>query len=1096
MTTVPNTNPPAEPQILLITADQVMRALAVSALRSSGFRVRTVSMANEALHEASNARPDVVLLDLLVDDADALSFRQSLRALPRCQSTPVFVMSDLFDPGLIATVYSDSFSEFLPKPINWMVLPHRLRQAVVVGRSVAELSQYQEFLEQAKDAARSASTQALKLRNFDELTGLPNRSTFTEIVALAVSQIRDRQGEIAVLFIDIDGFKHLNGSLGRESGDALLRAIAGRLRTILEQRLSSGEDSSSGLRGSLARIHADEFAILLDRMGEGEEVERIAEEVLSAVMAPYNVTGRDVFVSASLGIAVASGNEGESVLQCAETAMRHAKRSGGKSICVYTDSMKDEVVERLELQERLRRAIQNDEFRLHYQPLVESHSGRIAGVEGLLRWTDPERGPISPTVFVPIAEEAGLVVSLGDWVLKEALSQLAKWTDKGLPPIRMAVNIARAQLEDANFVEKVQAVVQKSGIRPERLELELSERGVFRDDPVTLEKLRRLQKLGVTLAIDDFGTGQTTLAYLQNFPLSVLKIDRSFVTRLEDDPATEAIIRAMVAMSHELDLRVVGEGVETDRQAAMLCRLHCDELQGFLFHKPLPPDEIETQLKAQTQEPVSLERQAQVRKVTRSMTTGHEDVPFPQVEALGIEASHDDLFRLAHLDFLTDLSNRYSFERTLESTLARAQRFGHKVALVLFDLDQFKEINDTYGHSTGDELLATLARRMKRTIRQVDSLARLGGDEFALIHSEFQSLDGVATLAQRLGELLAQPVRLGAREVSVTASAGIAVYPPGDPNPQTFYRQADLALYKAKEEGGACFHFHAREMDRQVQLKLQLAKDLRRAIERGELHLVFQPQFSLASHSIVAVEALVRWQHPKRGLIPPGTFIPVAEDTGEILVIGEWILRQACAQAKAWQTMLGAKIPVSVNLSYIQFRRQDFPRQVERILTDTGLEPEYLELELNQRVLLRLENDLEKLTRELSAVGVALTVDDFGTSPFSIEDLSHLPFSKLKVDGRLIHASTDGETCPPLVRAVIALGKKLNLGIVAEALETQGQLAVLKEEGCDFGQGNYFTKPLTASALGTHLALVGMPAPGSGDTDVLTFPGKQKPRQG
>ncbi|MCP4204985.1 MAG: EAL domain-containing protein [bacterium] len=1070
----------AEPKILLITADQVLQALAVPALSDSGFRVFATSRGTTAAQDAATSPPDAVLLDLLVEDADAVSLRSELRKLPNCHATPIFVMSDLFDPGLITSVYKDPFSEFLPKPINWLVLPHRLRQAVVVGRSVAELHEYQQSLEQAQDAARSASTEALKLRNFDQLTGLPNRATFTEIVALAVAQTHNRSGEMAVLFIDIDSFKEFNDSLGRDSGDLLLRAIAGRLRSALQQKIGQPDEYGSGIQGALARIHADEFAILLDQVGDRSQVRRLADDLLAAVMAPYSVIGRDVFVSASVGMAFASRGEGEAVLQCAETAMRHAKRAGGKTVRLYTDSMKDEVLERLELQERLRRAIDNNELRLHYQPIIDIPTGQIVGLEGLVRWTDAQRGPISPATFIPIAEEAGLVVAIGDWVIAEACRQLAAWVGRGLPPLRMAVNVARAQIEEALCVEKMETILRETGIEPEYLELELSERGVFRNDPLTLEKLRRLEALGLTLAIDDFGTGQTTLAYLQSFPLDVLKIDQSFVSRIGEDPATEAIIRAIIAMSHELELRVVGEGVETKAQAETLRTLQCDELQGFLYYHPLPPREIEPLLRAQADA-------AAQRPAEDVPSSDGTEGPFSTAPSALAAATEEEIFRMAHVDFLTDLLNRYSFERALETTLARAQRFGHQVALLVLDLDQFKEVNDSHGHSAGDELLSTLARRLKAMVRQVDSLARLGGDEFALIHSEFKTLDGVATLAQRLGDEIAKPVSLGSRTVRVTASIGIAVYPPGDSSPKNFYRQADLALYKAKGEGGNCFHFHANEMDRQVQLKLQLGRDLEKAIDRDEMHLVYQPQFSLTNRMIVAVEALVRWSHPKRGLVPPSSFIPIAEDNGEIIRIGEWVLRQACTEARSWMETSGVEIPVSVNLSYVQFRLREFPKAVERVLRETQLPPRLLEFELNQRMLLRFENDLERLTRGLDSLGVGLCVDDFGTSPFSIEDLTHLPFSKLKVDGRHIQASDEDDGCPPLVKAVIALGKKLNLGIVAEAVETQAQLAALRDERCDFGQGHLFSRPMTSAQLSARLAADGA-AQSEVEADVLPFP--------
>ncbi len=1100
---------PGEASILLITADLKTRALAEPALLDAGFQVLTTANAGESLELAEQISPDVILLDLLVNDTDALSLRQTLRRLPPCQSTPVFVLSDLVDRGLVAQVYKDPFSEFLPKPVNWLVLPHRLRQAVVVGRSVAALREYQRSLEQAQDAARSASTEALKLRSFDQLTGLPNRATFTEIVALAVAQMRNRRGEIAVLFIDIDSFRELNDSLGREGGDVLLRAIAGRLQSTLEQQISRPDEVGSGARGSLARIQADEFAILLDQIEDVAHAVRLGEEILAALTAPYGIGGRDVFVSASMGIAVTSDAEGEAVLQCAETAMRHAKRDGAHSMRVYTDEMRSEVEEKIALQERLRLAIDNNELRLHYQPIVDSRTRRIKAVEGLVRWTDAQRGPVPPDVFIPIAEESGLITRIGDWVLREGCRQLAEWRDAGISGLRLALNIARPQLEEAAFVDKVQAALASSAIEPASLELELSERGVLRDDPATLDKLARLEELGVSLAIDDFGTGQTTLAYLQRFPLRVLKIDRSFVSRVATDPATEAITRAIIAMAHELQLRVVGEGVETEAQESILRKQQCDELQGFLFHRPVRARELQVLIndrapEAETQkerpEEIGLEVEPEpaTETVLGPSSSPHSLVPaarhdpdsepFPTAEILAIgPEAEDELFRMAHVDFLTDLLNRYSFERSLEATLARAQRFGHRVALLLFDLDQFKAINDTFGHAAGDELLKVIAARLKRKVRKVDALARLGGDEFALVHSEFRALDGLGTLAQRLGEEISKPIRLGSSEVRITASIGIAVFPPGDADPGRFYRQADLALYKAKEEGGNRFHFHASEMDRQVQIKLQLGRDLHGATERDELHLVFQPQFALATRAISAVEALVRWNHPSRGMVPPGTFIPIAEDNGEIIPIGEWVLRNACAEAGSWHREIGLEIPVSVNLSYVQFRLQEFPNSVRRILEETQLPAHLLELELNQRMLLRLESDLERLVRGLESLGVSLCIDDFGTGPFSMEDLSHLPFRKLKVDGRFVRIPDEDGKCPPLVSAIIALGKKLNLGVVAEGVETQAQLRALQDEQCDFAQGHLFTRPMSAPEMHARLLGVGL-ARRTSRADILPFP--------
>lgn len=1036
------------------------------AMQRCGLEVQGASSAEEMEAALEASRFDAAMLDLLVGDADALRLRTVLRASPHGQEIPVFVMSDFVDHGLLLQVFRDEASDFLVKPINWMVVPHRIRQVLANTHTVRQLHREQVSLQEAIQTAQSASTEALRLRNYDTLTGLPNRTMFTEMLTLAATQTRHRGGEVAVLCLDLDSFREVNDTLGRRGGDETLRAVAGRLQHFLADFSRRTGADFAGLSSPVARLHGDEFAALLGGVEGPEAAEKTARELAARLHEPFMVLGREVFLSVSIGIAMSSDDHGDTLLQCAEIAMRHAKGDKHGPCCFYRDFMRNQVVEKLELQRGLRRALGNGELRLFYQPMVNARSGWIESVEGLLRWQHPERGAIPPGQFIPVAEESGLMVPIGDWVISHGCHQLKDWIDQGLPSIRMALNVAHRQLEQESFVSQVEKTLRETGLDPGLLELELSERGVLRDDAATVAKLKRLDELGVALAIDDFGTGQTTLDYLRKFPLKVLKIDRSFVKSIASDPATAAITGAMVAMSHSLHLKVVGEGVESRDQAAILADQSCDLFQGFLYHEPMPAGELATLLRTEARKRTAAEKSQRAAKASGPMDDAEA---VTAAEGVLPREAEEKLVRMAHLDYLTGVLNRYSLERRLDTALARAERFGHNLALIVFDLDDFKEVNDNYGHDAGDEVLRTVAERINREVRRVDAFARLGGDEFALVHSGFERLDGVAKWVGRMGARISQPVRHEGRELSVTASFGIAVYPPGANDPRRLYKQADLALYQAKKSGGDTFRFHVKKMDDQVQERLTLSREVQGALQRDELFLEYQPQLTLDTRRLVGIEALLRWRHPERGLIPPAEFVPVAESSGDMVRIGEWVLRTACRQARTWVEEHGRDLNLCVNLSWVQSRVPGFPQLLERILAEVGLDPGRLELELDQMLIARAGPELDRLLVALTEIGVRLSLDDFGSAEISLDRLVELPFDKVKVDQRFVQSIDSSNGCPPPVAALIALAKKLGMEVVAEGVETLGQLEALIAEGCDYGQGHVFTRPLSVAALSTAL---------------------------
>jgi diguanylate cyclase (GGDEF)-like protein/PAS domain S-box-containing protein len=420
---------------------------------------------------------------------------------------------------------------------------------------------------------------------------------------------------------------------------------------------------------------------------------------------------------------------------------------------------------------------------------------------------------------------------------------------------------------------------------------------------------------------------------------------------------------------------------------------------------------------------------------------------------------------MAQHDFLTDLPNRYAFGEQLESEFDRVGRAGGTVAAMILDLDHFKDINDSYGHAVGDGLLVAVARRLRGRLRKSVCLARFGGDEFGIIPTGLDGFDTASDLAQDLLEAFREPFALRGQEIYVSASIGIAIYPPGPTDAKSLIKRADMALYRAKADGRDSFRFYEQEMDREVRRRMWMGQELRGALERDELFLVYQPQLSIETGEVTGVEALLRWQHSARGLVPTESFIAAAEASGLIVPIGEWVLREACAQAQSWRTRQGLPLRVGVNLSPVQFRDSHLVDTVEEALAESGLPPELLELELTESILMQAGQPVEAAIERLKKLGVRFALDDFGRGYSSLEYVRRFRLDRLKIDRSFVQGIADGAPDPVIVSLVTVLGQKLGLEVIAEGVETKAQLDFLSAEGCKQVQGFYFSRPLPAEEI-------------------------------
>jgi len=427
------------------------------------------------------------------------------------------------------------------------------------------------------------------------------------------------------------------------------------------------------------------------------------------------------------------------------------------------------------------------------------------------------------------------------------------------------------------------------------------------------------------------------------------------------------------------------------------------------------------------------------------------------------------LFYMAHHDALTDLPNRTLLRSRLNRSIARARRGDSSFALHLIDLDGFKAINDVLGHSAGDRFLNVIAERLRAVIGERDTVARLGGDEFAILQNRVAGAQDAADLAVQVIEIVGEPQTIGGERLLCTASIGVTLHPTDGAEADQLLKNADLAMYRAKSEGGNTYRFYASDMNTRARAAVALDNAIREAIEQGQFTLFYEPQVDIRSGQIVGAEALLRWRRPDRGIVEPSDFLARAEENGLIVPINEWVLREACREAKSWSRRGYPPLRISVNLSPIQFRRQSVPLLVTRILTETGLEPWRLDLELTENIVMQDAETVARDLQQLRDLGVKISIDDFGTGYSSLTYVKQFPVDRLKIDQCFIRDLARDPSDAVIVRAIVSLAHSLELDVVAEGVETREQMQLLRFEGCHEMQGYYLAKPMPAHEF---LALV------------------------
>jgi diguanylate cyclase (GGDEF)-like protein len=563
-------------KVLIIDDDEQIRSLLVAVL-GTPYDCRTASSAEDALAALADETFDLVISDIDMGGMSGIELVPRLHSLS--PDTVVVMISGNQDIETAIEAMRVGAFDYITKPLDLRHVEAAVERALHHRNLLREKEQYKEQLEQLLEE-RTAEVD--RLAYYDTITQLPNRTLFEDRLAQAVAIAKSGDQTLGVLFISLDQFKKVNDTLGHGPGDVLLKEFAERLKSCIEET------------DTVARFGSDEFALLRTGIEGTKDVIETIGSLSQVLKFSFDLDGQELFASASVGVSLfpIDGADGQTLLKNAGAALYKAKRSGGANYQFYTADMHELASRRLALETSLRRAIQNKEFLIHYQPRVSVDSLEITGVEALVRWQHPQLGLISPAEFIPLAEDTGLIVPIGEWVLRQACLQNKGWQDLGFAPIQMAVNICARQFHAHDLAQTVIRILDETNLAPQHLELELTESSIMQNADLAASVLSKLKGMGVNISIDDFGTGFSSLASLKRLPIDALKIDKSFVSDVSTDPDDAALVMAIVSLAHNLRLKVIAEGVETEEQLRFLHLLRCDEIQGYLFSKPLPADTL------------------------------------------------------------------------------------------------------------------------------------------------------------------------------------------------------------------------------------------------------------------------------------------------------------------------------------------------------------------------------------------------------------------------------------------------------------------------------------------------------------------------
>jgi diguanylate cyclase (GGDEF)-like protein len=584
---------------ILIADDEPLVRKVLLELLSENYECVDVASAEEALARLATETFQLVISDIHMPGISGLEMIP--RVIELDPDTAVIMISGQQNiESAIKAMRAGSF-DYITKPFSFDHVEAVVRRAVdyqmmrrlqrhyeshleeVVAARTAELQRTNAELEQQIIERERAEEKANYMAYFDALTDLPNPTLFRDRLTHELCASDASRQKSAIIFLALDRFKNINDTLGHSVGDQLLCAAARRL-----SRCVSKTDTAAYFGG-------DEFAILLTDVSCAEDTAKVAQNIKDALLPPFNCEGHELYVTTSMGISLYpdDASDSQTLLKNASTALYRVKQRGGDSYQFYTADMHDRALKRLSLENNLRRAIEQEEFVIYYQPQVSADGSKFIGMEALVRWNHPKMGIVPPSEFIPIAEETGLIVPLGDWILRSACAQSKRWQRLGLPALRLSVNLSLRQFQQNNLVETVSAALLESGLEPEFLELELTESAIMHDAKQAIDILQQLRALGIKISVDDFGSGYSSLSYLKTLPIDVLKIDQTFVRDITTDLNDVAIVKTIVSLAHNLNLKTIAEGVETAEQAAVLFALGCDEMQGYFFSKPLRAADLE-----------------------------------------------------------------------------------------------------------------------------------------------------------------------------------------------------------------------------------------------------------------------------------------------------------------------------------------------------------------------------------------------------------------------------------------------------------------------------------------------------------------------
>jgi diguanylate cyclase (GGDEF)-like protein len=563
-----------KPTVLIIDDEEQIRHLLIDVLGSS-YECSDAGSAEEALAALSDHTFDLVISDIDMGGMSGLELVPHVHSLS--PDTVVVMVSGNQDIEFAIKALRVGAFDYITKPIDLRHVEASVERALNHCNLLKEKRLYKEQIE---NLLQQRTAEVDWLANFDTVTQLPNRALFEDRLTQAVAIAKTTNQSLGVLFISLDQFKKVNDSLGHGPGDTLLREFAERLKSCISKS------------DTVARFGNDEFALLRNQIDDANDVIETIGSLSQVLRFAFDLPGHELFATASVGVSLfpLDGDDCQTLLKNAGAALYKAKRSGGANYQFFTADMHELATSRLALESNLRRAIQNEEFLVHYQPRVSVDSLAITGIEALVRWQHPQLGLISPSEFIPLAEDTGLIVPIGEWVLRTACLQGRRWRDQGFAPVQIAVNISARQFHDQDLAQTVIRILDETGLPPNYLELEITESSIMQNAEFAAGMLNRLKSRGINISIDDFGTGFSSLASLKRLPIDALKIDQSFVRDATSDPDDAALVMAIITLAHNLRLKVIAEGVETEDQLRFLQLLRCDEIQGYFFSRPLPAE--------------------------------------------------------------------------------------------------------------------------------------------------------------------------------------------------------------------------------------------------------------------------------------------------------------------------------------------------------------------------------------------------------------------------------------------------------------------------------------------------------------------------